>query len=720
MRTPLTDFSDDFCRSLHGLVGPFDGTLAEVSQGVGAELGQVVLDDLRGIRGRLDVLLGQVETRRAYVLIFGPLKSGRSTLMNALAGTYVSEVTSLPDYPAAVLVSHAEQPAYGITRFDGSSEPFDNADVLRAVVDSAHAQLAEAVREAERRGRAFDPRSDLPHAIRRIDVRIPAGELAPSEAVLVATPGFRSPLGFRYDASTQDFRHAASVPVFVVKPDSLFLGQVQEELADLLDHYGRVFVVLNVDSSRMDLGPQGELSPSLEQTDPERIVDSFEGLSMSARLRQAADEGRLSIHSVDLLRAAAERMRARGGDETVGGDRTEHALRFDGFLADLTDHLDANDDLNAFVGDSLTRGGVLLDELEGVCAHTGFRRFVVRLKELVGLRDEQNARLNAARELREVDWEHAVLDRPADAAQASARTNMVLAKLGEQVDRALDSWFRSPASLQALLDKILLPQAAAARRHMRQYVLEDLRERIEQGDGPGADASTAATRERCGLDLRAIARATLREVASRPVEGPPDEAPIQTEEIPVRRRLADWLLFQSKQNVRRRVFGAPTQPSARIDPTHKARVLGETGRESMRAIIGRHHEEHLRGVLMGLERALVKAFATGVAERVEAVLRREIGQLEPELAGVDAEVQARRGLAASHEALRSALAESRAGLQALRSRVTPTLRDVEIAPVSPFTSDEMADEPPVDPGVDAEPIDDGASVGAEGERGQGA
>ena len=96
----------------------------------------------------------------------------------------------------------------------------------------------------------------------------------------------------------------------MVKPDNLFLAQVQEELGDLLDHFSRVFLVLNVDSARVDLGPQGELAPSLEQTDPERIVDAFEGLAMNARLHQAAEEGRLCVHSVDLLRAAAERMRA--------------------------------------------------------------------------------------------------------------------------------------------------------------------------------------------------------------------------------------------------------------------------------------------------------------------------------------------------------------------------------------------------------------------------
>jgi ribosome biogenesis GTPase A len=38
------------------------------------------------------------------VLIFGPLKSGKSTLMNAIAAAYVSEVSSLPAYPCLVCV----------------------------------------------------------------------------------------------------------------------------------------------------------------------------------------------------------------------------------------------------------------------------------------------------------------------------------------------------------------------------------------------------------------------------------------------------------------------------------------------------------------------------------------------------------------------------------------------------------------------------------------
>ena len=49
-------------------------------------------------------LSDKVTEQQAYVLIFGPLKSGKSTMMNAIAGSYVSEVSSLPAYPCMVFV----------------------------------------------------------------------------------------------------------------------------------------------------------------------------------------------------------------------------------------------------------------------------------------------------------------------------------------------------------------------------------------------------------------------------------------------------------------------------------------------------------------------------------------------------------------------------------------------------------------------------------------
>ena len=69
---------------------------------------------------------------------------------------------------------------------------------------------------------------------------------------------------FGYDYMTREFRDSAACAVFVVKTDNLFLEQVFSDFNDLLDQFSRVFVVVNIDTGKSDLCPDGSLEPSLE------------------------------------------------------------------------------------------------------------------------------------------------------------------------------------------------------------------------------------------------------------------------------------------------------------------------------------------------------------------------------------------------------------------------------------------------------------------------
>ena len=138
----------------------------------------------------------KVAEQQAYVLIFGPLKSGKSTLMNALSASYVSEVSSLPAYPCMVYVSHAEKREYQITRYTGAVETFTDPAALHLAIHRAHGELAEQIRKADNSENLFDPAIDYPKAIRRVDFKLPAGELAESGAVMVDTPGLYSRMKF--------------------------------------------------------------------------------------------------------------------------------------------------------------------------------------------------------------------------------------------------------------------------------------------------------------------------------------------------------------------------------------------------------------------------------------------------------------------------------------------------------------------------------------------
>jgi hypothetical protein len=96
-------------------------------------------------------------------------------------------------------------------------------------------------------------------------------------------------MNFGYDVLTKEFRDSAACAVFVVKTDNLFLEQVFAEFTQLLDLFSRIFLVINVDSNKRDLQPDGSLQPSAESIEPERIIDAvhdaLHGRAAATRLR---------------------------------------------------------------------------------------------------------------------------------------------------------------------------------------------------------------------------------------------------------------------------------------------------------------------------------------------------------------------------------------------------------------------------------------------------
>src|SRR5258705_10383532 len=166
---------------------------------------------------------------------------------------------------------------------------------------------------------------------------------------------------FGCDLMTRECRDSAASAVFVVKTDNLFLEQVFAEFSELLRLFSRIFLVVNLDSTKQDLQPDGALGPSLEREDPQQIVEAFERLCMNAALKEARDDGRLRIYPIDLLRAASERLRAAaaqgaaasGDAAAANGAVDEPADDFSRFLTDLTPYLNSTDYLVAFLADSL-------------------------------------------------------------------------------------------------------------------------------------------------------------------------------------------------------------------------------------------------------------------------------------------------------------------------------------------------------------------------------
>ncbi|HKX46427.1 MAG TPA: dynamin family protein, partial [Planctomycetota bacterium] len=392
MQTVLSQFCEEFATAVRPLLAPLKDFAEALADGAGGEGGspalRSALPGFQDVAHQLRALAEKVAEQQAYVLIFGPLKSGKSTLMNSLAGAYVSEVTALPAYPCMVYVSHSDQREFVVTRYNGETQAFSAPASMRMQVNRDHAELADRIRASEDAGHDFDPALDLPEAIRRIDVKVPATDLAQSGAVLVDTPGLYTRMKFGYDRMTRDFRDSAACAIFVVKTDNLFLEQVFAEFQDLLQLFSRIFLVVNLDTTKMDLRPDGSLAPSLEREDPVRILEAFETLAMSAPVKAALDEGRLKLYPVDLLRAASRRLQRASGASGPGEDTDD----FETFLGELTEYLNSSDYLVAFLGDSLRRARQLLGEARELCEHPGVRGIAAERQQLAEERGGLDAR----------------------------------------------------------------------------------------------------------------------------------------------------------------------------------------------------------------------------------------------------------------------------------------------------------------------------------------
>ena len=627
MRTLLSQFCEEFDAIVRALIQPAHATSEALDAASDALSCKQLRPAIVDLALQFESLADKVAEQQAYVLIFGPLKSGKSTLMNAIAGTYVSEVSSLPAYPCMVYVQHSADKEFTVTRYSGQTKTYEDPAELHMAIHRAHGELAERLRSDG----ALDPAADFPAAIRRIDFKLPAGELAQSSTVLVDTPGLYSRMKFGYDRMTRDFKSSAACAIFVVKPDNLFLEQVFAEFNELLELFSRIFLVVNIDSQKTDLAPDGSLKPSLEAENPLRIIEAFEDLAMSAPLKQAADEGRLRIYPIDLLHAAAGRIAGPQEPSAASEANAQSAARFESFRTDLTDYLDSTEYLVAFLGDSLRRSKTLLDELRGL----GSRREVELLREadsaLALDLKRTTERKTALSALTQVDWQaefdglrEGLRERFEDARERiEERTRGVL-------DGAVDAWFQNGDSLETFNTKVI---AGALRGHQEELLVfmeKELRDEVSKGDAGLTLRGTLESNLRMAeFDLTAVGSAALGELQLLDALLEPDAA-VESGQIPVKKRFWDWVLFRSTTRVQRSFFGPHQRPSNRISKADKDKRLGRPGREAMLRAVDAATAEFFDAAAAHLEHDLFETYAlratdlcgAALAKKLEGVQRR--------------------------------------------------------------------------------------------------
>ncbi len=624
-----TEFAE-FCRKLGEEVASFRRSLGDVLERIKGQqdAGELapVLQVLGEARHRLQVLEEKAIGQQAYVSIFGPLKSGKSTLMNAISGTYVSEITSLPAYPCMVYVRDSETQQISITSYDGSKQECADSRRMQSVLHSAHATLAERIREAEARDEEFDPATHYPEAIRRVDIGLPSPALRESQTVLVDTPGLYSRMKFGYEMMTREFRDSAASAIFVVKTDNLFLEQVFEEFNELLELFSRIFLVVNLDSSKQDIGPDGQLHPSLESRDPQQIIDAFESLSMSAPLRKAAEEGRLKIYPADLLHAALYRMKR--GEDAVPEVGRQALNRFQVFYQDLTDYLNSSEYLQEFMSDSWRQGRNLTEEVKRWC-HPEQRKPFELLQQNLHLKLAQSE--SSLRDLKLfTEGRSAYGFEFASASFAEAiktKGTQCAGLLREEAVNRLHAWWVTDESLLELAEERIQSCVGDTMQVFAENIHRSLQEWFPgQTGGLNLTGSQTAFLHEVSLSLKEIREVSLQAAKAYEERLLNHRFEFHVENIPVRKGWLDWLLFRSPTAVRKAFFGSADAPSRAVSQKKKRIRLGDAGKEQLQQQIGdflnRLLGEELQMYIRGLLEVYTSTFQQHLKQRLADVEQR--------------------------------------------------------------------------------------------------
>lgn len=635
MKTEMRAFCNDYTEKLE----PFSSTLKTALESIPEPGADSMLDQwrlrLQEVFHRAETLNDKIAQQHAFLLIFGPLKSGKSTLMNAISGAYVSEVSSLPAYPALVYVRDGKERAFRATTYSGDKIEFENSQAMSEKVSQGHEELARRILEVERDGESFDPQKHFPEAIRRMDVETPAEALAESGSVLVDTPGLYTRMRFGYDVMTRDFRDTASCAIFVVKSDNLFFEKVFEEFNELLGHFSRIFLVVNIDSSKRDLSANGSLEPSLESREPEAIVQAFQSLAMSAPLREAYEKGNLNVYPIDLLESASRQLKQQAGDDLGGEDVPPENEGFRRFLNDLTEYLNSSDYLREFIYDSLRVGDNLQDEVADVASGEAAGKLKNEAEQWRKRLDEADGKLKALNELDNIDWQAAFKDvRLEKDRLLEEYANKDRSALAQALNDALEQWLDSDDTLKTLRDQYLNRHIEKETADDAKSILERLRSMMNTKDG-GARLATKESQalERAGLRIDEIAPGLLQALSTEETPRAP-KLELEPEDVPIKRSFSDSVMLRNNKAIRERFFGA--EGTAPIPSSIKRKRISGKQLEALREKITGYPQTDLPQIQQDYINRVLDAYI----EKLSQSLKEKRDSLKSEWAKKRAEYEA--------------------------------------------------------------------------------
>jgi hypothetical protein len=503
-------------------------------------------------------------------------------------------------------------------------------------------------------------------------------------------------MNFGYDVLTREFRDSAACAVFVVKTDNLFLEQVFAEFNQLLDLFSRIFLVINVDSSKRDLQADGTLAPSAESQHPERIIEAFRTLSMSGPLREAYQKDRVRIHAVDLLNAASAFLtkasaNGNGNGSSPAPEADRQKAAFDTFMRDLTDYLNSSDYTLEFIRDSLRQGHTLCSEARAVCASSELQQLRETQTRVEAEMREIDEKLAAVDRLLQVDWEATFKDvRAENATRSEGGARAKAGELAKSMREALDHWYAGNGSLKALESEHWNSQLTAA----ADALAIETRARLGRLLGPtlGGSEPSAATMtdlHAIGFNLGKIAQSALPGLDRREATEP-YQMTFGSDDVPVRKSFADWLLFRGAATVRRRLFGEdlaqeiPSEIKAKRLPQSSREILEQTidtiAKEKFATLPGKYSDELLATYIAKFRATLLEN------------LRQQRDYLTKERADRQTPFEANARTLSSLEKLNETAKQVAADIRALakKENALPLGDEFEEAPAAPLADTETA------------------------------
>ena len=208
--------------------------------------------------GEFDSLRAEFARRRVRVAIYGEVKAGKSTLLNALAGTELSPMAFDPLTSIPVRVTHGQRSGWRL-----GDRTFDRIGELAAAMRHGVGDAGEVVVETD------------------LDLLRLGGQLD-----LLDTPGIGAEE--RLDALSAEVLRSLDAVVLVVRYPALYTRFTQKLVDELQADIGKLFLVWNLDTACAEL-PPAELARHAE-TLREKVAGAHDLYLVNARDGSAASQ----------------------------------------------------------------------------------------------------------------------------------------------------------------------------------------------------------------------------------------------------------------------------------------------------------------------------------------------------------------------------------------------------------------------------------------------